>query len=76
MKKLTSLASLALSIIATASLTLGFGAFAAKVDPVSGKAKEISSSDTGTVAGLPCAPCSGGGDGDPVDRTSSSRELA
>lgn len=80
MKKFTSLSSIALSVVATFLLSMGFGSAASRIDPVAFKAKSIDSSELGQVSSLPCMGCTGGGDGDddgdPVDRTSSSRELA
>ena len=74
MKKLTSMFSFGFSVVATVLLTLGFAGAATKLDPVAAKAKEITTSDAGHVASLPCMPCSGGGD--PVDRGSAGGELA
>ncbi|HEY0965764.1 MAG TPA: hypothetical protein VGD88_00125 [Opitutaceae bacterium] len=73
MKKLTSLLSFSLSVIATVLLILGFGAVAAKVDPVVVKAKTITTADAGQVASLPCMSCTGG---DPVDRVSGVEDFA
>ena len=72
MNKLTSSISVCLSIAATLFLALGFGAFAEKLDPVVVKAKEITTTEAGQVASLPCAPCSGG---DPVDLTSQADRM-
>lgn len=65
MKKLTSLAVLLGSAVATLLLAVGFTNAAQKVDPVSQKSIPISTMQTGEIATLPCASCTGGDDEPP-----------
>lgn len=65
MKKLTSLAVLLGSAVATLLLAVGFTNAAQKVDPVSQKSIPISTMQTGDIAAFPCASCSGGDDEPP-----------
>ncbi len=65
MKKLTSLAVLCGSAVATLLLAVGFTNAAQKMDPVSQKSVPITTMQTGDIAALPCAPCSGGDDDPP-----------
>lgn len=65
MKKLTSLAALLGSAVATLLLAVGLNDVAQKMDPVSQKSIPISTMQTGDIAALPCAPCSGGDDDPP-----------
>ncbi len=59
MKKLTSLAALLGSAVATLLLAVGFTQAAQKMDPVSQKSIPISTMQTGDIAALPCASCTG-----------------
>ncbi|MBX3751906.1 MAG: hypothetical protein KF897_17645 [Opitutaceae bacterium] len=65
MKKLTSLAALLGSAVATLLLAVGFTQAAQKMDPVSQKSIPISTMQTGDIAALPCASCSGDDDPPP-----------
>jgi len=63
MKKLTSLTLLLSSTVATVLMAVGMNQTAQKLDPVAQKSLTISTMETGDVAAMPCAPCTGGGDG-------------
>ena len=65
MKKLTSLAALLGSAVATLLLAVGFTQAAQKMDPASQKSIPISTMQTGDIAALPCASCSGDDDPPP-----------
>jgi len=65
MKKLSSLAVLLGSSVATLLLAVGLSEAAQKLDPVSQKSVPISTMQTGDIAALPCASCSGGDDDPP-----------
>lgn len=65
MKKLISLAALIGSAVATLLLAVGFTNAAQKMDPVSQKSIPISTMQTGDIAALPCASCSGDDDPPP-----------
>ncbi len=65
MKKLTSLAALLGSAVATLLLAVGFTNAAQKMDPVAQKSLPISTMQTGDVAAMPCMSCSGGEDDPP-----------
>jgi len=65
MKKLTSLAALLGSAVATLLLAVGFTQAAQKMDPVSQKSIPISTMQTGDIAALPCASCTGDDDPPP-----------
>lgn len=65
MKKLTSLAALLGSAVATLLLAFGFTNAAQKMDPVSQKSVTISTMQTGDIAALPCASCTNGDDDPP-----------
>jgi hypothetical protein len=59
MKKLTSLAVLLGSAVATLLLAVGLSEAAQKLDPVTQKSVPISTMQTGDIAALPCASCTG-----------------
>ena len=59
MKKLTSLTVLFGGAVATLLLAVGLNNAAQKMDPVAQKSIPISTMQTGEIAALPCAPCSG-----------------
>ncbi|MBX3751788.1 MAG: hypothetical protein KF897_17050 [Opitutaceae bacterium] len=65
MKKLTSLAALLGSAVATLLLAVGFNNAAQKMDPVSQKSIPISTMQTGDIAAMPCTSCSTGEDDPP-----------
>ena len=64
MKKLTSLAILLSSALATLLMAVGMSQTAQKLDPVAQKSLQISTMQTGDIAALPCMSCSG--DDDPT----------
>lgn len=65
MKKLTSLSLFLTSALATVFMAVGMIQTAQKLDPVAQKSLTISTMETGDVAALPCAACSGGDDTPP-----------
>jgi len=60
MKKLTSLAILLSSSVATLLLAVGLNEAAQKIDPVAHKSTTISTMQTGDIASMPCMSCTGG----------------
>jgi hypothetical protein len=65
MKKLTSLAILLSSSVATLLLAVGLNEAAQKMDPVAQKSTTISTMQTGDIASMPCMSCSTGEEQDP-----------
>ena len=47
------------SVVATLLLAVGLSNAAQKIDPVAQKSIPISTMQTGDIAALPCAPCTG-----------------
>jgi hypothetical protein len=57
MKTLAKLSALFCSVLATLSLAAGLNQIAAKLDPVSQKAQNATTFNTGEVTPLPCVSC-------------------
>jgi hypothetical protein len=60
MNKLKTLTLLVSGSVATILMAVGLNEAAQKVDPVSQKSLPISTMETGDIASMPCAPCTGG----------------
>ncbi|MBM3851952.1 MAG: hypothetical protein FJ399_02215 [Verrucomicrobia bacterium] len=58
MKNLVQLTTLFCSVLATLSLAAGLNQVATKLDPVSQKARVVSTIDGSELPDLPCIPCS------------------
>ena len=57
MKTFVKFSALFCSVLATLSLAAGLNQVAGKLDPVSQKAREVSTFDTSELPDPPCYPC-------------------